>query len=107
MRAASGAAPRATRIRSPCRRIFCVDGVKIDVIHRELGRHHVGQCGACPVKSQCVEGFWPLRIDHAGGVQPCLLRDDLRMDIRPLLTEPEKIPAAVARHVSAFTEGTL
>ncbi|GGP00985.1 radical SAM protein [Wenjunlia tyrosinilytica] len=89
------------------RRVFRIDGIEIDVIHRELGRHHVGQCGSCPVKLQCVEGFWSLRVDHAGGVQPCLLRDDLRMDIRPLLAEPEKIPAAVARHITAFTEGTL
>jgi GTP 3',8-cyclase len=29
------------------------------------------------------------------------------MDIRPLLGDPKAIPAAVARHVSAFTEGTL
>ncbi|MFD3521402.1 radical SAM protein [Streptomyces sp. NPDC058653] len=27
------------------RRVFRVDGVKIEVIHRSLGRHHVGQCG--------------------------------------------------------------
>jgi GTP 3',8-cyclase len=27
------------------RRVFRVDGVEIDVIHRNLGRHHVGQCG--------------------------------------------------------------
>ncbi|WP_329379047.1 radical SAM protein [Streptomyces sp. NBC_01716] len=89
------------------RRVFRIDGIEVDVIHRELGRHHVGQCGTCPVKPTCVEGFWSLRVDHAGGVQPCLLRDDLRMDVRPLLAEPEAIPAAVAHHVSAFTEGTL
>lgn len=89
------------------RRIFRIDGIEIDVIHRELGRHHVGQCGTCPLKAKCVEGFWSLRVDHAGGIQPCLLRDDLRMDIRPLLADPEQIPAAVARQVAAFTEGTL
>ncbi|MFD9132909.1 radical SAM protein [Streptomyces bottropensis] len=89
------------------RRIFRVDGIEIDVIQRELGRHHVGQCGTCPVKAKCVEGFWALRMDHAGGIQPCLLRDDLRMDIRPLLADPEAVPAAVAQHVAAFTEGTL
>ncbi|MGW2953874.1 radical SAM protein [Streptomyces eurythermus] len=89
------------------RRIFRVDGIEIDVIHRELGRHHVGQCGTCPVRTKCVEGFWALRVDRAGGIQPCLLRDDLRMDIRPLLGEPALFPAAVARHVAAFTEGTL
>ncbi|MGW6908430.1 radical SAM protein [Streptomyces sp. NPDC054940] len=89
------------------RRIFRIDGVEIDVIHRELGRHHVGQCGACPLRAKCVEGFWALRVDHAGGIQPCLLRDDLRMDIRPLLGDPKQIPVAVAQQISAFTEGTL
>ncbi|MFI5986486.1 radical SAM protein [Streptomyces sp. NPDC051555] len=89
------------------RRVFTVDGVEIGVIHRDLGRHHVGQCGNCPVRPQCVEGFWALRLDHAGGLQPCLLRDDLRMSVLPMLDTPEKIPDAVARHVAAFTEGTL
>ncbi|MFG2883933.1 radical SAM protein [Streptomyces sp. NPDC048297] len=89
------------------RRIFRIDGIEIDVIHRELGRHHVGQCGTCPLRAKCVEGFWSLRMDHAGGIQPCLLRDDLRMDIRSLLDAPDRVPAAVAQHVAAFTEGTL
>lgn len=89
------------------RRIFRIDGIEIDVIHRELGRHHVGQCGTCPVRAKCVEGFWALRLDHAGGIQPCLLRGDLRMDIRHLLGSPEAVPEVVARHVTAFTEGTL
>ncbi|MYS46003.1 radical SAM protein [Streptomyces sp. SID5998] len=89
------------------RRVFHVDGVEIDVIQRSLGRHHVGQCGTCPVKPRCVEGFWSLRMDHAGGVQPCLLRDDLRLDLRQLLTEPADTASAIARHLSAFTEGTL
>ncbi|MBT2446822.1 radical SAM protein [Streptomyces sp. ISL-43] len=89
------------------RRIFRVDGVEIDVIHRDLGRHHVGQCGTCPVRPKCVEGFWALRADHAGGLQPCLLRDDLRLDIKHLLDDPARLAEAVAGHVTAFTEGIL
>ncbi|WP_217140219.1 radical SAM protein [Streptomyces sp. AC627_RSS907] len=89
------------------RRVFRVDGVEIDIIQRDLGRHHVGQCGACPLKPRCVEGFWSLRMDHAGGVQPCLLRDDLRLDLRLLLAEQANTASAIARHLSAFTEGTL
>ncbi|MET7621590.1 radical SAM protein [Streptomyces sp. NPDC005408] len=89
------------------RRVFRIDGIEIDVIQRELGRHHVGQCGACPVRAQCIEGFWALRLDHAGGVQPCLLRDDLRMDVRDLLDQPDRLAEAVATHITAFTEGTL
>ncbi|WP_346770387.1 radical SAM protein [Streptomyces sp. N502] len=89
------------------RRVFRIDGVEIDVIHRNLGRHHVGQCGACPVRSKCVEGFWALRVDHDGGLQPCLLRPDLRVDLKPLLGAPTQLAGLVAGHVSAFTEGTL
>ncbi|MEV1025305.1 radical SAM protein [Streptomyces sp. NPDC050264] len=89
------------------RRVFRVDGIEIDVIHRDLGRHHVGQCGSCALRSQCIEGFWALRVDHAGGLQPCLLREDLRMDLLPHLDDPQALATAVARHVTAFTEGTL
>lgn len=89
------------------RRVFRVDGVETDVIQRDLGRHHVGQCGTCPLKPRCVEGVWSLRMDHAGGVQPCLLRDDLRLDLRPFLAKQVNTASAVARHLSAFTEGTL
>ncbi|MBV6700378.1 radical SAM protein [Kitasatospora aureofaciens] len=92
------------------RRVFTVDGLEIEVIHRRLGRHHVGQCGSCPLKPQCVEGFWALRLDHAGGLMPCLLREDLRLDLTPLLAAPDAettVSAAVASHVAAFTEGTL
>lgn len=92
------------------RRVFIVDGLEIEVIHRELGRYHVGQCGTCPVRPQCIEGFWALRLDHAGGLMPCLLREDLRLDLNPLLDyvdAPAAIAATVAAHVAAFTEGTL
>ncbi|MFE9553580.1 radical SAM protein [Streptomyces sp. NPDC006703] len=89
------------------RRVFRIDGVEIDVIERGLGRHHVGQCGTCPVRSNCVEGFWALRADHAAGLQPCLLRGDLRLDIKDALSNPDRLAEAVARHVTAFTEGTL
>ncbi|MGQ4514158.1 radical SAM protein [Streptomyces sp. DW26H14] len=89
------------------RRIFRVDGTEIDVIQRDLGRHHVGQCGRCPVRRQCVEGMWALRMDHAGGIQPCLLREDLRLDVRPVLDDMDELAGAIARHLSGFTEGTL
>ncbi|MDH6127962.1 radical SAM protein [Kitasatospora sp. GP82] len=92
------------------RRIFTIDGLEIEVIHRQLGRHHVGQCGSCPLRPKCVEGFWALRLDHAGGLMPCLLREDLRLDLAPILSTPDAattVAATVAQHVAAFTEGTL
>ncbi|WP_326841030.1 radical SAM protein [Streptomyces sp. NBC_01558] len=89
------------------RRVFRIDGIEIDVIHRNLGRHHVGQCGTCPLRPQCVEGFWALRVDHNGGIQPCLLRDDLRLSVNELLNDPDRLVSAVAGHITSFTEGTL
>ncbi|MEU9662692.1 radical SAM protein [Streptomyces chartreusis] len=89
------------------RRVFRIDGLEIDVIHRNLGRHHVGQCGTCPRRVDCVEGFWALRLDHNGGLQPCLLREDLRLDLKRLLPVPGRLVDNVASHVTAFTEGTL
>ena len=86
------------------RRVFAVDGIEVEVIDRTLGRHHVGQCGACPVKAQCVEGFWALRLNHDGVLSPCLLRDDLRLD---LASAKADAAYATAAHISAFTEGTL
>jgi cyclic pyranopterin phosphate synthase len=89
------------------RRVFRVDGVEIEVIHKGLGRHHVGQCGTCPVRPKCVEGFWALRMDHTGGLQPCLLREDLRLDLRRHLDNPDALMSAAAHHIAGFTEGTL
>ncbi|OEJ57187.1 molybdenum cofactor biosynthesis protein MoaA [Streptomyces agglomeratus] len=89
------------------RRVFRIDGVEVDVIHRGLGRHHVGQCGTCPVRPQCVEGLWALRVDHAGGVQPCLLREDLRLNVMPLIDDMDAATSVIADHLASFTEGTL
>ena len=66
--------------------------------------HHVGQCGTCPVKPVCVEGFWALRLNHDGALSPCLLREDLRLD---LVHTDASAAATVAAHIAAFTEGTL
>ncbi|MEY9963396.1 cyclic pyranopterin phosphate synthase [Streptacidiphilus sp. MAP12-16] len=86
------------------RRVFAVDGVEVEVIDHTLGRHHVGQCGTCPLKTVCVEGFWALRLNHDGALSPCLLRDDLRLD---LTVEDNDTLRSVAAHVAAFTEGIL
>ncbi|WP_194920342.1 radical SAM protein [Catenulispora rubra] len=91
------------------KRVFTVDGDTVEVIHKDLGRHHVGQCGRCPKKPSCVEGFWALRADHAGFIGPCLLREDLRLDLKPYIAErdPKALAEAVAFHIDAFTEGLL
>jgi cyclic pyranopterin phosphate synthase len=33
------------------RRVFNIDGLEVEVIDRDLGRHHVGQCGTCSLKA--------------------------------------------------------
>lgn len=89
------------------KRVFTIGRSRIEVIDASLGRYHVGQCVSCPVKAQCTEGFWALRLDESGMLRPCLLRDDLRLNVRPHLHDPTALTAAVARHIDAFTEGTL
>lgn len=89
------------------KRVFTVGRSRIEVIDATLGRYHVGQCSSCPVKDRCVEGFWALRLDESGTLRPCLLREDLRLDVRPHLHDPRALTAAVARHIDAFTEGAL
>ncbi|MFE3454135.1 radical SAM protein [Nonomuraea sp. NPDC059194] len=93
------------------RRVFTVPGrdgaMTIEVIDAALGRHSVGQCGTCPARSQCIEGFWALRLDSAGALSPCLLRPDLRLDITQHAGDQATLLAAVSAHLDAFTEGTL
>lgn len=93
------------------RRVFTVPGQRgemtIEVIDASLGRHHVGQCTTCPKRSQCIEGFWALRLDSAGALSPCLLRPDLRLDVTPYTQDQAALLAAVSAHLDAFTEGTL
>ena len=93
------------------RRVFTVPGgtgtMSIEVIDATLGRHHTGQCQACPQRPRCTEGFWALRLDSAGTLLPCLLRTDLRLDITPHSGDPAALLTAVSAHLDAFTEGTL
>jgi len=89
------------------KRVFTLDPVTVEVIDASLGRHHVGQCGTCPQRARCTEGFWALRLDSAGAVSPCLLRPDLRLGITSLADDPAALAAAVSRHLEAFTEGIL
>lgn len=89
------------------RRMFTLDQSKIEVIDASLGRYHVGQCATCPVKDACVEGFWALRLEASGSIRPCLLREDLRLDVRDHLGDADALAEALARHLDAFTEGTL
>lgn len=89
------------------KRVFTLNPITVEVIDASLGRHHVGQCGTCPRKNQCTEGFWALRLDAAGSVRPCLLRPDLRLDITGTAADPAALTAAVSEHLDAFTEGIL
>jgi cyclic pyranopterin phosphate synthase len=89
------------------KRVFAVDPITIEVIDASLGRHHVGQCGTCPARTRCTEGFWALRLDSAGTLSPCLLRPDLRLDITRHSNNPAALAASISAHLDAFTQGTL
>jgi cyclic pyranopterin phosphate synthase len=89
------------------KRVFTLDPITVEVIDAGLGRHHAGQCGTCPQRPRCTEGFWALRLDSAGTLTPCLLRPDLRLDITRTAGDPAALTAAVNAHLEAFTEGML
>jgi cyclic pyranopterin phosphate synthase len=74
LRKISGSEQVITTGTGQAKRVFTVGPITIEVIDASLGRHHVGQCTACPARSRCTEGFWALRLDSAGTVAPCLLR---------------------------------
>ena len=89
------------------KRVFTLDPITVEVIDASLGQHHAGQCGTCPQRARCTEGFWALRLDSAGALTPCLLRPDLRLDITGTVGDPAALTAAVGAHLDAFTDGTL
>jgi cyclic pyranopterin phosphate synthase len=89
------------------KRVFTLDPITVEVIDASLGRHHAGQCQACPQRARCTEGFWALRLDSAGALAPCLLRPDLRLDVTGTAGDPAALTAAVSAHLDAFTDGTL
>jgi cyclic pyranopterin phosphate synthase len=89
------------------KRVFALEPITVEVIDASLGRHHVGQCGTCPQRDRCSEGFWALRLDSAGALSPCLLRPDLRLDITGAAGDPVALAAAVSDHLDSFAEGSL
>jgi cyclic pyranopterin phosphate synthase len=77
----------------------------VKLMDNELGSHYVGTCNSCPLKSACVEGFWAIRVDSEGFAQPCLLRSDLRTDLKPLLDDQKKLEEFLPLWIGAFMKG--
>lgn len=57
----------------------------------EIGHHQVGQtgvyrsCTRCHARAYCRESVFAQRLTPDGFLQPCLIRDDNRLDLRPYL----------------------
>ncbi|RCX21603.1 cyclic pyranopterin phosphate synthase [Fontibacillus phaseoli] len=81
------------------------ENCSVRLMDNSLGSSYVGTCQMCPVKSSCVEGFWSIRVDPEGFAQPCLLRSDLRIDLKPLIREPKKLKEFIPLWIGSFMKG--
>ncbi|MBA9084962.1 cyclic pyranopterin phosphate synthase [Fontibacillus solani] len=81
------------------------ENCSVRLMDNSLGSSYVETCSACPLKSSCVEGFWSIRVDPEGFAQPCLLRSDLRIDLKPLIHDPESLKKFIPLWIGAFMKG--
>jgi molybdenum cofactor biosynthesis enzyme MoaA len=57
-------------------------GATWEVKDYHFGVLHSAMCSGCPLRSECGEGIYALRVDALGIAKPCLLREDLEFDLR-------------------------
>ncbi|WP_127531614.1 radical SAM protein [Paenibacillus kobensis] len=76
----------------------------IRMMDETIGRTHVGKCETCDVRPFCVEGFYAIRVDPEGFALPCLLRNDLKLDLKEL--EKESLKEVLPRWIGSFMNGT-
>ncbi|QKG84445.1 hypothetical protein GXN76_08125 [Kroppenstedtia pulmonis] len=77
----------------------------VKLMDNSLGSHYVGTCKTCELKNACVEGFWAIRVDPEGYAQPCLLRNDLRTDLKAYLGNQKQLEEFLPLWIAAFTKG--
>lgn len=57
-------------------------GAAWEIKDYHFGVLHSAMCDGCPVRAQCGEGIYALRVDALGLAKPCLLREDLEFSLR-------------------------
>lgn len=77
----------------------------VRLMDNSLGSSYVGTCQTCSLRTACVEGFWSIRVDPEGYAQPCLLRNDLRVDLKPYLQKEGDLESFIPLWVGAFMKG--
>jgi cyclic pyranopterin phosphate synthase len=71
----------ADRTGAILRRYRTAGGASWEVKDAHFGVLHSGMCAGCPLRDQCGEGVYALRVDSLGILKPCLLRSDLEETI--------------------------
>lgn len=87
-------------------RIIEIGDIHVKLMDHSLGRLYVGMCESCPVRKNCVEGFWAIRVDSAGFAQPCLLRDDLKFDLKPYIKDSPALKEVLPQWIGSLMSGT-
>jgi len=62
------------------------DGLEVEIKHQQLGKvapWHA--CNGCTKRASCREGIHAVRLTHRGVLRPCMDRDDLGLDLMPIL----------------------
>ncbi|OXM17268.1 radical SAM protein [Paenibacillus herberti] len=86
-------------------RVIDFENTSVKLMDNALGSSYVGTCQSCPLRSACVEGFWSICVDPEGFAQPCLLRNDLRIDLKPYLQNEGDLENFIPLWVGAFMKG--
>lgn len=77
------------------------DGLRVEVKDQRLGAVAPWRaCAACRVRERCREGILALRITENIALKPCMDREDLTMDLRPVLCQQRH--QEVARTIAGY-----
>ncbi|MFB5268665.1 radical SAM protein [Paenibacillus enshidis] len=86
-------------------KIIEFENSSVKLMDNSLGSSYVGTCQTCSLRSACIEGFWSIRVDPEGYAQPCLLRTDLRVDLKPHLQKEGDLESFIPLWIGAFMKG--
>lgn len=78
-----------------------------EVKDAHFGVLHSGMCDGCPLRHQCGEGIYALRVDSLGIVKPCLLRSDLEETISFSTIGDQQLREFLRRAITNMLSGPL
>jgi cyclic pyranopterin phosphate synthase len=84
------------------------DGLRVELKDQQLGQHAPwADCARCPVRADCKEGIFALRLTHKGVLMPCMDRPELGLPLARLIDRDGVSAAeqAVEDYIAALIGG--